>query len=357
MNHEQDNAAKHDLSTTVSILMPVRNEGRFLRHSLAAVLGQDYPKDHLEILVLDGMSTDETRAIIRHYRADHPHVRLLNNPGHIVPTGLNIGLREAKGDIIIRVDGHTRIAPNYVSACVQALKETGADNVGGLMRGVASTPFGEAVVLATSSPFGVGNARFHYAETQEVVDTVYLGAWPREVFTRIGGFDEEMVRNQDDEFNYRLRAAGGTIVLTPTIQSHYQVRSTPRGLWRQYFQYGTWKVRVLQKHPRQMRARQFVPPLFVATLLVTALLAPVSQVARVVLAATGALYLLANGTASLRSARHTPWRARLRLPLAFALLHLAYGAGFLVGLVKFAHRWKDRGQPLSAPDGGGAAAA
>jgi succinoglycan biosynthesis protein ExoA len=331
------------LAPTVSILMPVRNEGAFIRHSLGAVAHQTYPQHCLDILVIDGMSTDKTRAIVRKLRADHPHVRLLNNPGQIVSTGLNIGVREATGAIIVRVDGHTVIAPEYVAACVQALATTGAANVGGRMVGVASTPFGEAVVLATSSPFGIGNARFHYATTQEDVDTVYLGAWPREVFTRLGGFDETMVRNQDDEFNYRLRAAGGRIVLTPTIQSHYQVRSTPRALWRQYVQYGYWKVRVLQKHPRQMQVRQFVPPVFVVTLGVAGLLAPVSAVARGLLAITGGLYLLANGAASLYSGRQAPWRTLLRLPSAFALLHLAYGTGFLVGLVRFAHRWRDRG--------------
>ena len=324
--------------------MPVRNEGSFIRHSLSAVIGQDYPKENLEILVLDGMSTDETRSIIRKYQAEHPNVRLIDNPGQIVPTGLNIGLKQASGEIIIRVDGHTLVAPDYVKECVQTLEETGVENVGGKMSGVARTPFGQAVVLATSSPFGVGNARFHYSDSQELVDTVYLGAWPRGVFDRIGLFDEEMVRNQDDELNYRLRSAGGKILLNPKIKSQYTVRSTPKGLWKQYFQYGYWKVRVLQKHPRQMSYRQFVPPIFVATLILTTIFSPISKVARLVLAATGALYLLANGTASLSSARQTNWRILLFLPVTFGILHLSYGSGFLLGLVKFANRWKERGQ-------------
>ena len=340
----------------VSILMPVRNEGQFLRTSLEAVVSQEYPMACLDILVIDGMSTDETRIRLQPYPVKYPQVRMLTNPGRIVSTGLNIGLREARGDIFIRVDGHTVIAPDYVTQCVQALAATGADNVGGRMRGVASTPFGEAVVLATSSPFGVGNARFHYAETQEAVDTVYMGAWPRTVFERLGGFDEELVRNQDDEFNYRLRAAGGTILLIPTIQSAYHVRSTPRALWCQYLQYGYWKVRVLQKHPRQMSLRHGVPPLCVALLLLTLLWAPFVPAARLALATMGTCYLLANGSASLRSIAHshghragrapgqpTPWRAWLWLPLAFAILHLAYGTGFLWGLVRFVRRWRDRG--------------
>jgi succinoglycan biosynthesis protein ExoA len=151
--------------------------------------------------------------------------------------------------MIVRVDGHTIIAPDYVEKCVQALIKSGAENAGGKMNAVSTTPFGQVVVAATSSPFGVGGARFHYSDQEEWVDTVYLGAWRREVFEKIGLFDEELVRDQDDEFNYRLREYGGKILLSPEIKSEYTVRSTPPALWKQYFQYGFWKVRVLQKHP------------------------------------------------------------------------------------------------------------
>ena len=165
----------------------------------------------MQILVVDGMSTDGTRQIINNLIAHYPHhsITLLDNPGRIVPIGMNIALRQACGEIIIRVDGHTVIAPDYVRQCVETLQRTCADNVGGKMNAIGTTSFGKAVAMATSTPFGVGGARFHYSDDEEWVDTVYMGAWPHQVFERIGLFDEELVRNQDDEFNYRLRAAGG----------------------------------------------------------------------------------------------------------------------------------------------------
>src|SRR5690606_4682773 len=194
----------------VSVIMPIRNEAAFIERSLGAVLAQDYPHTHLEVLVADGMSSDTTRLIIGDLAAgsDVP-VTIVDNPGKIVPTGFNRALAQARGDIIVRVDGHTIVAPDYVTECVAALERSGADNVGGRMNAVSSSLLGEAIALATSSPFGVGGSRFHYSQEDEWVDTVYMGAWPRSVFERIGGFDEDMVRNQDDEFNYRLRSAGG----------------------------------------------------------------------------------------------------------------------------------------------------
>jgi len=265
----------------ISLLLPIRNESAYIERCLRAVLAQDYPPDRMEILVVDGMSTDGTREIVRKMIAQsllsstdrQPPVVLLDNLAGIVPTALNIGLRQAKGEIIIRVDGHTVIAPDYVHRCVEALEQSGADNVGGRMHARGENAWGVAVAAATSSPFGVGGARFHYSDEEEWVDTVYMGAWPRPVFWGIGLFDEELVRDQDDEFNYRLREYGGRILLSPKIKSVYLVRGTPQALWRQYYQYGFWKVRVLQKHPLQMRPRQFVPPLFVLSLLASAFLA------------------------------------------------------------------------------------
>ena len=326
----------------ISLLMPVRNEGAYIRHSLAAVLNQDYPREQIEILIADGLSTDGTRQIVQEYQAQHPNIRLIDNPGRIVPTGLNAALRYARGEIIIRVDGHTLIAPDYVSRCVEALRRSGAENAGGRMDAAGEGAFAGAVVLATSSPFGVGGARFHYSEKEEWVDTVYMGAWPRRVFEEIGLFDEELVRDQDDEFNYRLREHGGKILLSPKIQSKYTVRSTPKALWKQYFQYGYWKARVLQKHPRQMRPRQFVPPAFAGGLLGAALLSLIFPWGRTLLLAVAGSYLLANLAASLLTAAKNGWCRLPLLPPVYAILHLSYGLGFLAGLVRFARRWGDR---------------
>lgn len=329
---------------SVSVIMPIRNEGAFISRSLGAVLAQDYPADRLEVVIADGMSTDDTREAIGRAARERPDVRvtIVDNPGRIVPTGFNRALVRTRGDVIVRVDGHTVIAPNYVTECVAALRRSGADNVGGRMDPVASGQFGCATALATASRFGVGGARFHYSDREELVDTVYMGAWPRTVFTRIGLFDEEQVRNQDDEFNYRLRARGGKILLSPQIQSRYYNRSTPRSLWRQYFQYGYWKVRVMQKHPGQMRLRHFVPPAFVASLALGLLLAPLSPIWARALGVTVVMYGSAMLAASVVVGFGKPLLEALLLPVAFVTLHVAYGLGFLVGLGRFATRWRDR---------------
>jgi succinoglycan biosynthesis protein ExoA len=327
----------------VTLIFPIKNEKRYVYRSLGAILAQDYPAEQMEVMVADGMSTDQTRQVIHDLVDQHPHhsVSILDNPGQIVPTGMNIALRQAKGDIIIRVDGHTLIAPDYVRQCVEALRRTNADNVGGKMSAVGQTHFEKAVAMATSTPFGVGGARFHYSDQEEWVDTVYMGAWPRRIFEKIGLFDEELVRDQDDEFNYRLREAGGRIVLCPQIRSEYTVRSSLSGLWRQYFQYGFWKVRVLQKHPRQMSLRQFAPPALVLALLGSAFLAAFPDLRSLSLIVP-LLYLFVNLLASLWTASKRGWKSLPFLPLTFAILHLGYGSGFLVGLFRFAGRWGDK---------------
>jgi succinoglycan biosynthesis protein ExoA len=326
----------------VSVIMPVRNESDFIERSVACVLSQDYPQGRYEVLVADGRSTDDTREIVSSLMKAKQNLCLIQNPGEIVATGFNAALREARGEVIVRVDGHTEIEADYIRQCVAELERTGADNVGGRMVAEGAGIRGEAIAAATSSPFGVGGARFHYSESEEWVDTVYLGAWRRSTFEQIGLFDEELVRNQDDEFNYRLRAAGGRILLSPKIRSRYYSRASWKSLWRQYFQYGFWKVRVMQKHPAQMRLRQFAPPAFVATLLMTLAGAPVFHEARILGGIILASYILCLAGATVLLASGRPANLVLRLPLAFAVLHLSYGMGFLVGLVRFAGRWGDR---------------
>ncbi len=329
----------------VSVVLPLRNESAFIECGLRAILEQDYLGE-IEVLVADGISIDDTRDKIQSLVASihglGSSVIIIDNPGKIVPTGINIALQHARGEMIIRVDGHTVIAPDYVRQCVETLQRTHADNVGGKMNATASNPFGKAVALATSTPFGIGGGRFHYSDQEEWVDTVYMGAWTRKVFEKIGLFDEELVRDQDDEFNYRLRAAGGKILLNPQIKSEYTVRSTPRALWRQYFQYGYWKVRVLQKHPLQMRPRQFVPPVFVFALLASLIASFAASWGIWLLTLISGSYLLANLSASVITSAKKSWKYLPSLPLIFAILHLSYGLGFLAGLVKFANRWGDR---------------
>jgi succinoglycan biosynthesis protein ExoA len=274
-------------------------------------------------------------------QTQHPNIRLIDNPGKIVPKGLNIALEQAQGEIIVRVDGHCLIRPDYIRHCVGYLTSENIVGVGGPMETIGETRISQAIALAMSSPFGVGGSAFRTVRDRKMsVDTVAFPAYRHETIREAGMFDEELVRNQDDEYNYRLREMGGRILMAPEIRSQYYSRGSLSSLWRQYFQYGYWKVRVMQKHPRQMSLRQFIPPVFVTTLVVLAFVSPFLLVASLLLALTVGAYLVANLTAAFLTASRNGWRYILYLPLAFSALHISYGAGFVVGLVKFYNRWK-----------------
>jgi glycosyltransferase involved in cell wall biosynthesis len=336
----------------VSVILPIRNEESFIARSLGAVLAQDYDPRRMEVLVADGMSTDGTRAVVEASAAAVPEIPvvIVDNPPGIVPTGMNAALARARGGVIVRVDGHTIVEPDYVRACVEALRRSGAQNVGGKMTAVGAGRVAGAVAAATSSRFGVGGARFHYSEREEWVDTVYMGAWPRDVLEGLGGFDAEMVRDQDDELNYRLRERGGRILLSPGIRSRYYNRGSLASLARQYFQYGFWKVRVLQKHPRQMRPRQFAPPALALGLAAGLAAAPFSGRARAGLLALSAAYVAAVAAASITSARRVSWKLLPHICAVFPALHLSYGFGFLAGLARFWNRWDRRRSRSGAPE-------
>ncbi len=271
-------------------------------------------------------------------------LQLYDNPGRIVPKGLNILIPNAKGDILIRVDGHCVIAPDYVSSCVKHILEDDVDGVGGPMHSIGENKGSQAIALAMSSKFGVGGSSFR-TETGEtkLVDTVPFPAYTREIIQKVGLYDEELVRNQDDEFNYRIRKAGGKILLAEDVQSKYYSRGSLNKLWKQYFQYGFYKVRVMQKHPRQMRPRQFVPVLFVLSLIASIIMMLVFPWGSILLSGLVGLYIAANLFASILTARKMGWYAVWRLPFAFMAIHLSYGSGFLWGLFKFWNRWGDQG--------------
>ncbi len=319
---------------TVSVIIPIRNEGRYIARCLQSVRQQDYPADRLEILVIDGISEDNTREIVSEFCGLDLRIQLVDNPRRIVSTALNIGLLNAKGEVIVRVDGHCLLEPDYVRQCVHYLAQTGADNVGGLMRARGESYVGEAIAIAISSPFGVGDSRFHYSAREQYVDTVYLGAFPRRVFDQVGLFDEELIRNQDYELNYRIRAAGGKIFLTPAIKSWYITRESLPRLGKQYFQYGFWKVAVLRKHPRSLRFRQAVPPAFVFTLIVSRLLGFFSRSSAYLFLGVLATYFVSALLFSLWSARKQGWKYLPMLPCIFASLHFSWGLGFLWGLAR-----------------------
>ena len=334
----------------VSVLMPVRNEAAFIRRSVAAVLAQDYPRDRIEIIIADGLSNDGTREAIKAVQLQHPSVNLIDNPGKIVSTGLNAALRVAKGEVIIRVDGHCEIARDYVRRSVSHLADPKVDCVGGPLETVGETYAARAIAAAMSSSFGVGGSGFRVGTKEaKFVDTVAFPGFRRETIQRAGPFDEELVRNQDDEYSYRVRKLGGCILLAPDIQSRYYSRASFRKLWKQYFQYGYWKVRVLQKHSRQMSARQFVPPLFVIALLLLCVTAPISTLSKWSLIATLAAYGVLSLAATIAAAARTGWRFFPLFPIAFTIIHLAYGAGFLVGIFRFWNRWGDHATRSAQP--------
>lgn len=326
----------------VTLIMPVCNEAAFIARSLNAVLAQDYPADCMEVIVADGMSTDNTQGIVGSLQRQRPVLRLIENSGRIVSTGLNAALRQARGEVIIRVDGHCEIAPDYVSLCIKHLFQDKVCGVGGPIETIGENFCARAIALAMSSGFGVGGAAFRTVKDRTMfVETVAFPAYTRQAIEKAGLFDEELVRNQDDEYNYRLRKLGCSILLSPDIRSRYYSRSSLTSLWRQYFQYGYWKVRVMQKHPRQMRSRQFIPPLFVAVMLTSLLMMPFSVSGSWVFSVIAISYLVASFGASISTVRKGNWRLLPLLPITFATLHMAYGLGFLVGLVKFWNRWGD----------------
>ena len=324
----------------VSVLVPVRNEAGFIGPCLRALAAQDYPRDRFEVIVLDGMSNDGTELEVRR-AAVEPGLRIVieANRRRTTATALNRGLQLALGDIIIRVDGHTRVAPDFVRRNVAALQEHGADAAGGSIDTRARTTTGRAIALAMSSPFGVGDAAFRTQGGGEGArprwtDSVPFAAYRRDVFDRIGVFAEDIDRGEDDEFNYRLRERGGRILHSPDVRSEYYSRESFGALWRQYWGYGLAKAAVLGRHPRRLRPRHLVPSAFVLALLLGGLGGILDRrLGRIGLLAAGA-YLIANIRASFGAASRGGWRLLPLLPPAFATIHLAAGTGMLAGYLR-----------------------
>jgi succinoglycan biosynthesis protein ExoA len=328
----------------VSLLVAMRNEAARIEECVHSILNQDYPQEKIEVFILDGQSDDNSRKIVEKAIDGKRNCHLIENPKRIQSAAWNLGVQLSHGDVIAIVSGHSKLSSNYVSKAIETLLRTNADLVGGTVRATSSEYIGETIALATSSPFGVGNANFRYTEEERETDTVFMGFCWRAAYEKIGGFDEELVRNQDDEFSYRLRKAGGRIICNPKIISHYSNRATLHSLWVQYYQYGYYKVRVLQKHPRQMSLRQYIPPAFVVSLFVSTLLLffPFPSFILHPSSFIPACYLLANLSASIYTAAKQDWKFLPLLPLVFAILHLSYGLGFVDGLVKFWNRWSDK---------------
>jgi len=327
----------------VSVILPCRNEAKYICACLESVLANDYPKERLEVLVVDGMSEDGTRAVVQRYARTHPFIRLVDNPRRVTPAALNLGLRSARGSAIIVMGAHAAYPATYISALVSWLQSTGADAVGGccLARPGLATATGRAIAAAVSHPFGVGNSYFRTGVLEpRWVDTVPFGCYRRDVFDRVGVFDEELVRNQDDEFNHRILRRGGRLLLVPAIACEYYTRESLGKLWRAFFQDGYFKPLAVRKIGAVMTGRQLVPAVFVSSIVLAALFAPWLGVARWLLPIELGVYLAGD----LIVAAAIAWRAGSRVGLAasavFPVLHFAYGVGYLLGVFDFLIRGK-----------------
>lgn len=332
----------------VTVILPCRNEERYIGPCLESILATHYPHDRIELLVVDGRSDDRTRDIVAICAERHPGViQLLDNPRRVVPAALNIGVRAATGEIIARMDAHVVYPPDYLPRLVAALEESGADNVGGCIVTLPAdrTPAAQAIALALGHRFGVGNSYFRIGtDTPRWVDTVPFGCFRRDVFERVGLFDEDLVRNQDDEFNHRLIRHGGRIRLLPDVLSFYYARGSHRQIARMYYQYGFFKPLVARKLGAILTARQLAPPAFLLGLVGGGLAAPFAPLAALAWATVLGAYVGALLLCTVPVVRTHGWRCGLALLGAFPVLHLSYGFGFLRGAWSaFAARprWQD----------------
>jgi len=310
--------------TDVAVVVPVRNSEATLVDAVASVLAQKFDGT-LEVCIAVGPSHDRTREVADGLVGADRRVSVVENPAGVTPAGLNAAIRATSAPVVARVDGHAVLPAGYLARAVAVLNRTGAVNVGGVQEPRGRTPFEEAVGQAMASRFGSGDARFHHGGPAGAVDTVYLGVFRRTALEAVGLFDEDLVRNQDYELNWRLREAGGTVWFDPDLRVGYRPRSTLTGLARQFFEYGRWKRLVVGRHPRSLRWRQVVPP--VATLGVAVGLVAGAWWPPALVIPAG--YLAAVVSASLVVGRRPA--AVLRLIAVYPTLHLSWGVGFLAG--------------------------
>jgi len=323
-------------SPFVTVIMPIRNEADFIERAIRSILDNDYPADRMEILVVDGMSNDSTRAIVASLSMQDSRIKMLDNPKRITPAAMNIGLKAARGDLFIRVDGHVEIPSDFITESIRCLHEhPHAWVAGGYIKTISDSFLGQTIASAMRSPIGVGNSRFRLGDYEGWVDTLAFGAHHKWIVDKIGYFDEELVRNQDDEFNLRIILAGGKIWMSKAIQSIYFSRGSLGRLWKQYFQYGFWRIRTLQKHKRPASFRQLVPLLFVLSLLLTGLAGFLWKPFWILLAIETILYVLGLVIGAVDVGRKSGWRYASFAPIVFAILHFAYGFGSLWGFIRF----------------------
>lgn len=317
----------------ISVIVPVYNEEKYIDECVASMLAQDYPKEQMEWFFVDGMSTDQTVEKLGEYASQYPGlIRVLENRNKTVPYAMNLAIREAKGKYIIRLDAHAEYAEDYFSKCVEVLDRTGADNVGGVMETKSRTDIGRSIAKMLSSKFGVGDSQFRTNGKDGYVDTVPFGAFRREIFDRVGMYDERLTRNQDSELNYRITHNGGKIYLSNEIRLAYYCRDSVGGIVKMALLNGKWNIITSKLCPGSMRLRHFIPCIFVLSLILMPLLGMLWSPLWWVFAAEMALYLLLDGLFSVRSAES--FAEVFRLFCLFPVFHVCYGWGSVMGICK-----------------------
>lgn len=322
----------------LSVICPIYNEEKYIAQCIESLLLQDYPQNDLEILFVDGMSTDKTREIIATYTEKYPFIKMLDNPKKIVPYAMNAGIKASKGEIIIRLDGHVEYPTNYFSALVKNLKKLGADNVGALCETLPCGPSTKelAIAEALSSSFGMGNSYFRIGcdEVKEV-DTVPFGCFKRSVFEKVGLYDNELIRNQDDELNGRIIKSGGKIYLIPSIVTKYFARDKISKVRKMFYQYGLYKPLVNKKLGAPATIRQFFPLVFVLGLILGAILSFIHWIFAGIFLFVVSLYLLLACFFTAKSVKRTKrFGLFFYQPFTYFTVHTSYGWGYLAGIYK-----------------------
>jgi len=324
---------------TVTVIIPCRNEGKTISRVLRAIKEQDYPLEVLDVVIADGFSEDNTRESIERFHAENPDlfVQVVDNVKREIPTGLNLAIRAAKGEIIVRMDGHSLPQPDYVSRCVANLDAHKGDNVGGrwIIIPGEDTWIARGIAAAAAHPLGVGNVKYRISGEAGPVDTVPFGSYFRSLFDEVGYFDETLLTNEDYEFNTRIRHKGKIVWFDPAIACQYYSRPNLSSLAQQYWRYGFWKAKMVRRYPGSIKPRQLMPPMFVAGLVLMVLAGLVFAPIFFGLLAIFLLYMGIIVIASLPEAasRKDPFMI-LSIPLAIMTMHFTWGSGFLTSIVK-----------------------
>ncbi|MFD7629341.1 glycosyltransferase family 2 protein [Streptomyces sp. NPDC059851] len=330
----------------VSVIMPVLNEERHLRNSVRHILGQEYAGE-MEVVIALGPSTDRTDEIAAELVREDPRVVTVPNPSGRTPAALNAAIKASRHPVVVRVDGHGMLSPNYIATAVRLLEETGAQNVGGIMHAEGENAWEEAVAAAMTSKLGVGNAAFHTGGEAGPADTVYLGVFRRAALERAGGYNEEFIRAQDWELNFRIREAGGLIWFSPELKVQYRPRPTVRALAKQYKDYGRWRHVVARYHAGSINMRYLAPPAAVCAIAAGVVAgAAVTPWAFVVPAG----YLAGIALGSIPAGKGLSLKARLQIPVAITTMHMSWGFGFLTSPRSLANKVIASRRPAPSPD-------